>query len=97
MSTPFGEREMFFSTIISKEAISVTLQTPLNLIKGQIHIQPGERLKDSINQAEPFMAITNAIVLNLEGDELYRSEFVAVNRANVIWLLPDDKIVTDDN
>lgn len=95
MTMPFGEQSKFFTAVISKEAIDVTIQTLTHLIKGQIHVKPGERLKDGINQTELFLALTNATILDSNGKELYHTGFLAVNRTHVIWLLPDEQTMSE--
>lgn len=88
MNMPASDRGNYFHAVISKESVSVMIQTITHFIEGRIHIQPGERLKDGINQNEPFIAITDAVIRDLSGKEVYRGDFMAVNRSHVIWLLP---------
>ena len=94
MTMPFNDRSKFFNTVISKETVPVMIQTVTHRIQGHIHVQPGDRLKDGINQNEPFLAVTDAVIYDLAGKEVYRSEFMAVNRSQVIWLLPEDELST---
>ena len=91
MTTPPENRETFFTTVVSKEAIDVIIQTTTHRIQGHIYIKPGERLKDGINQDDAFMAITDAEIFDTNGNVLYNSDFVAVNRAHIVWLLPADR------
>lgn len=88
MATQFENRETFFTTVVSKEAIDVIIQTTTHRIQGHIYVKPGERLKDGINQDDPFLAITDAEIFDTAGNALYSSDFVAVNRAHIVWLLP---------
>jgi hypothetical protein len=46
MSLRFDEKGKFFTEIVSKEAVEVIIQTPTNQLRGNIHIRPGERLRD---------------------------------------------------
>lgn len=91
MTTQSENRETFFTTVISKEAIDVIIQTTTHRIQGHIYIKPGERLKDGINQDDTFFAITDAAIFDANGNVLYNSDFVAVNRAHIVWLLPADQ------
>jgi len=93
MSMYFDDRGKFFTTVITKEAVAVVIQTVTHCIRGHIHIRPGERLKDEINREDPFFAVTDAEISDLAGNKLYQSEFVAVNRQQIIWLLPEDQLV----
>ena len=92
MTAPLSDRGNYFKAVISKESIPVMIQTLTHRIQGRIHIQPGERLKDGINQNEPFIAVTDAVIYELTGKEIYRSEFIIVNRSQVVWLLPEDQL-----
>jgi hypothetical protein len=91
MTIRFDEKGKFFTDIISKEAVPVTIQTLTNRIHGYIHIRPNERLKDEINQSEVFLAITEATIFDFTGKELFHGEFVAINREHIVWILPDDQ------
>jgi hypothetical protein len=97
MSIHFDEKGKFFTDVISKESIPVIIETPTSRVRGFIHIRPGERLKDEINQAETFFAVTEATVFNLSGDELYYCDFMAVNREHIIWILPEDQLIQPEN
>ena len=92
MSIRFDEKGKFFTDVISKEAIPVIIQTLTHRIQGNIHLRPGERLKDEINQFEIFNAITEAKIFDHSGKELYRSDFLALNRDHIIWILPEDQL-----
>lgn len=88
MSTHYDEKGKFFTDIISKKAIPVTIQTVSNRIEGVVHVRRGERLKDELNSSEQFMAVTDAVIFNHEDAELYRTNFLAVHRNNIIWIFP---------
>ena len=92
MSVHFDDKGKFFTDIVTKEAVSVLIQTPTNRIRGNIYIRPGERIKDQINEEDMFLAVTEATLYDLAGEEFYRSAFLLVNREHVIWLLPEDQI-----
>ena len=88
MTAQFESAGVFFTTVISKEAINVIIQTTTHRIKGNIYIRPGERLKDGINQDEPFLAVTDAEISDASGTVLHRSDFLAVSQEHIVWLLP---------
>ena len=96
MSIRFDEKGKFFTDFVSKEAVPVMIQTLTHRVKGNIHIHPGERLKDEINQTEPFFALTEATIYDHGGKVLYRCDFLALNREHVIWILPEVQKAGDE-
>jgi hypothetical protein len=92
MTIRFDEKGKFFTEVISKETVAVIIQTMTHRIQGNIHIRPGERLKDEINQAEPFFAVTEATIIDHSGMELYRTDFLVVYREHIVWMLPKDQL-----
>jgi hypothetical protein len=92
MSIHYDDKGKFFTEVVSKEAMPVLVQTPTNRIRGNIYVRPGERIKDQINQEEQFLAVTEAVVFDLSGEEIYRGDFMLVNREYLVWLLPEDQM-----
>jgi hypothetical protein len=92
MSIHYDDKGKFYTDVITKEAVAVVIQTPTHRIRGNIYVRPGERIKDQINQEDSFLAVTEAILYDLAGEELYRSNFLLVNREYLIWLLPEDQL-----
>ena len=92
MSIHYDEKGKFYTDIISKQAIPVLIQTSSNRIRGNIYVRPAERIKDQINQEDMFLAVTEAIIFDQAGEELYHSDFLLVNREHLIWLLPEDQL-----
>ena len=97
MRTWFNEKGKIFTEVVSKESVSVIIQTLTHRIHGRIHIQPDVRLKDEINQSELFIAITDAVIFDYEGEENHCSEFLALNRDQIIWIFPEDQLHSEDN
>jgi predicted esterase YcpF (UPF0227 family) len=64
----------------------------LHFIRGRVHIRPDDRLKDEINQNEAFLAVTEAVVQDHQGNTLYKADFLAVNRSQIIWLVPTEEL-----
>jgi hypothetical protein len=94
METNINDKGKIFTNVITKKPVSVTIQTKTQRIHGELYVRIGERLKDEINSAEQFLAVTNAIVfdnVNLEKVQ-YRCHFLLVNLEQIIWLIPDDEI-----
>ena len=93
MSIRFDDKGKFFTDIVSKDSIPVIIQTTRQRIRGRIHVRPGERLKDEINNLEQFFAVTEATIFSESGELLFECEFFTLNREYILWLLPEDEIV----
>ncbi len=90
MSMHVDHKGKYFTNVISKDVVRTVIQTLTVRIVGDIYVRPGERLKDELNKSEKFIAVTEAIVLNARGEEIYRSEFLTVNLDHILWLSPAD-------
>ena len=88
MSIRFDEKGKFFTEVILKETVWAVIQTVTHRILGHIHVAPEKRLKDELNQSEQFLAVTDAVIYDSTGAELYRSDFMALNLDHVIWMIP---------
>ena len=90
MSLHYDEKGKFFTDYVSKRSIEAIIQTPTNRIHGLIYVRVNDRVSDELNRAEQFLAITDAEIYSLEGEKLYTSDFLAVNREMIVWLLPNE-------
>jgi hypothetical protein len=95
MSIWYDEKGKFFTEVVSKETVMVIIQTPTNRIHGRIHVRPDQRLKDEINQSELFVAITDATIFDQKGKELFSSNFIALNREQIVWIFPEDQLLSE--
>ncbi len=86
----YDNKGKFFTDIISKVPIDVLVQTTTGLIQGTVHIRTDERLKDELDRDEIFLALTEASVFNAAGEIAYKNDFIAVHRAQVVWVLPQE-------
>lgn len=91
MVTPYDDKGKFFTHVVSKHPVPVTLQTVENRIRGTMHVKPNERVKDELNGPERFIAVTDAVVYNSLNEEIYRFDFLVVNTVHIIWLVPDEE------
>jgi hypothetical protein len=91
MFTQFEEKGKLFTNVIAKKPVNVQIQTSTHVIQGTVHIRPDNRLKDEINQTETFLAVTNASIYDLHKNLVQQCNFIAVNRSQIIWLVPDDE------
>jgi hypothetical protein len=91
MSIQYDDKGKFFTDVVTKEAVPVLIQTSINRIRGNIYVRPGDRIKDQLDQDDEFLAVTEAILYDVSGEELHRSDFLLVNKAHLIWLAPEDQ------
>lgn len=93
MSLHFDEKGKYYTQVISKRMMSVLIQTRREFIRGEVHVRTDYRLKDELNEQEQFIAITNATVYDSNQVELYRTKFLALNRGQIVWVIPEEEIV----
>jgi hypothetical protein len=92
MSVRIDAKGKTYTDIIHKDEVPALIQTTANLIHGHIYLRAGLRLKDELNgTAEQFIAVTDAEVYNASGQVLVRSEFLTLNKGQIIWVHPDDE------
>ncbi len=95
MSIEFDEKGKFFTNLVSKVAVPATVQTSGQLIRGNVHVREGERLKDELDRDELFLAMTDASVLGTDGQVLFQAPFLAVRRNQIIWVIPEQEQTKD--
>jgi hypothetical protein len=88
------ERTKIFTNVIFKRPVAVLIQTTDQRIRGNVHVRPDDRLRDELNESERFLAVTNATIYNNEDQVLYRSKFIAVNISQIIWLIPQNDLIS---
>jgi hypothetical protein len=91
MSIEYDEKGKYYTNVVSKISVSSILQTTTHLIRGSVHVRQGERLKDELENNEVFLAVTNASVLDANGDVIYSSPFMAVHKTQIVWIMPTDE------
>ena len=89
MTFEYDEKGKFFTEIVSKVAIPATVQTTMQLIRGQIHVRRDQRIKDELDLNENFLAMTDVSVIGPDGQTLFQAPFLAVRRSHIIWVLPE--------
>lgn len=93
MFANFEEKGKIFTQIITKEPVDVVIQTASSCIYGCVHVRPEDRLKDELDRTTAFLAVTKARIFDRDGKNLlYESAFVAVNIANIEWILPQSEL-----
>jgi hypothetical protein len=88
MVLEFDEKGKYYTDVITKDVVLCQIQTTTHRIRGNVHVRKGERLSDEINQSNLFLAVTSAEIFSLEGEIVYKSDFLAINREHIVWLMP---------
>lgn len=91
MTIEYDEKGKFYTDVVKKVPVSVMIQTVTHLVRGKVHIREGERLKSELERDEAFLAVTNASVFDVDGKTLFTVPFMAVQRAQVVWVMPVDE------
>ncbi len=91
MSIEYDEKGKFFTDVVSKIPVYAVVQTTVQLVRGKVHVRQGERLKDELDRDELFLAMTDASVIGPDGQVQFQAPFLAVRRAQVVWVLPDEE------
>jgi hypothetical protein len=86
---------MAYNAYVKKETIDAVIRTSGEKIEGKISKLPSNRLLDMLNQGEEsFIPVLDATVYCLlTGNVLFRSEFLAVNKQNIV-LIADHLLTT---
>ena len=92
MSIEYDEKGKIFTDIVSKIAIHATVQTTTHLLQGYIHVRRDQRIKDELDRDKDFLALTDVRVLGSNGQSLFQAPFIAVRRAHIVWVMPEEKI-----
>lgn len=91
MTIAYDEKGKVFSHIVHKDVIHARIQTVTNLITGEIYIEHEKRIKDVLEFAETFIAITAAKVYGLDGTLVYEAPFLTLNRNHIVWLAIEEE------
>lgn len=91
MGLRFDEKGKFFTDVVAKDAILARIRTVTHLIRGWVYVRRGDRLRDELNRAEQFLAVTDVTIYGDQGEILYSGDFLAVNRDQIVWLLPEEE------
>lgn len=92
MITDFGEKGKIFTNVVQKTPVSATIQTITHQLRGEVYMKPDERLKDELNRSDQFLAVTNASILNDQGEEIVSCKFLTLNKNQIVWIIPDSDL-----
>jgi hypothetical protein len=90
MMIEYNDKGKYFTEVISKDLVLTHIQTQTYTIRGYIHVRKDERLSDEVNKDTTFLAVTDSEVYSLKGAMLFTSNFMVINRAHIVWLMPID-------
>jgi hypothetical protein len=93
MTIEFDDKGKFFTDIVSKTPVSAMIQTVTHRIHGNIHVGLDRRIKDEMDLPEKFIAVTDAVIYSSDERVLYRTRFLAVQRCEIVWVLPDSEMI----
>ena len=89
MTIEYDDKGKRFTDIVTKRTIAATVQTTKHLMRGNIHVRRDQRIKDELDLDDTFIAVTDVNVLGEDGQVLFQAPFLAINRAHIIWVLPE--------
>lgn len=92
MITQFEEKGKIFTPKITKDQREVLIQTTTQKVRGFFHVQTDLRLLDELNASNHFLALTDVEILDVNDKVLHKSNFLAINTDQIIWILPTDEI-----
>ncbi len=90
MSIQYDEKGKFCTDVVSKLPVRAVVQTTAQLIRGNVHVREGERLKNELDRDELFLALTDASILAADGQVQFQAPFLAVRRSQIVWVFPDE-------
>jgi hypothetical protein len=93
MTIEYDDNGKFYTDVISKTPVPVMIQTVTHRIVGNIHVSQERRLKDELDLAEKFVAVTQAVIYSSDDQILYQANFLAVQRAEIVWVIPVGDII----
>jgi hypothetical protein len=91
MTIEYDDKGKVYTEIVSKVSVYVTVQTTSHMIRGRLHVQRDQRLKDELDRDEKFLALTDVQVLGPDGQAIFNAPFLAVERHHIVWVMPEQK------
>ncbi|MRS02593.1 hypothetical protein EG832_05115 [bacterium] len=97
MVTQFDEKGKIFTTIVSKSPVKVLIQLPTNQVQGEIHVRRDGRIKDELDSANKYIAVTNATIFSQDGSKVItQCKFLSVNNNQIIWIIPETEMIGEE-
>ena len=76
-----------------QESTEVLILTTTYSVQGRISLVQGARLTDYIRQSGEFIAVSDAIVSDLKGNELFQTSFLDIGKTHIEIISPA-KLIT---
>ncbi len=92
MYNEFDKKGKIFTKVLQKRPVDVQIQTVTHLIKGKCHVRPGSRIKDELDKAEMFLAVTAVSLYDMTGKLIKKCDFLSVNRQHIVWIFQDSAL-----
>jgi hypothetical protein len=89
MTIEYDEKGKVFTDIVTKVSTFVTIQTTTHMMRGHMHVQRDQRVKDELDREENFLALTDVHVQGPDGQTLFHAPFLAVRRDHIVWVMPE--------
>jgi hypothetical protein len=86
MTVRKGPKGKYFTDVVRKIPVRASIRTIHEIIQGTIHIHPEQRTLDALNEDGGFLAVTDAEIE--AGPDIIETDFVAVNKAHILWVNP---------
>lgn len=92
-STPrIDSKGKYYTKIVSTTRLKVIVRlTTGETVTGHIHVRPEKRLSDELNNDQPYISLTGTVLAS-DGETLYESAYLALNRQSIVWVLPEQAI-----
>ena len=74
----------------NEEKERVIIFTRRYQIKGKIFLYKGARLTDYMVESEPFIAVSDAEILDHQNNPIFTTSFLNVNRDHIEIIMPTD-------
>lgn len=89
------DKGKYFTERISKRGLPVTVSVRGTRIQGTIHLALDHRLKDELDSADDFIALTDAKIFGENGKRAVRkTELLLINKEQIDWVCPDETDTT---
>ncbi len=75
----------------SKTPVAVMIQTRTHRIHGIINLRQEQQIMVELDLPEKFLAVTDAVIYLPDGHILYQTKFLAVQKDEIIWVMPDSE------
>lgn len=63
-------------------------------LSGELHIYPGVRLTDYMNESKSFISVTNVEVSRRAGEMILKAKFLNVRKDEIEIIVPEDMIIS---